>query len=259
MISMKRICFGLSCLVFLYSCKKNAPSSGHGPTYQPSTHYVAPQVPLDTSLFAGIMVVDRFGAGAEEEWAWFYNETHAAYIPMDHLTFNGISADAPYYRPDYVEAPTYTPHLYHTSNTTPPNWGHSTFYMDSSVFWVVYSDSSGIDFHYDFKGVYPFYLGSVPEQASTSVGLTLQLDSTTVYGADSVQITVSTDQFQGKAIRQFFSASQGAALVDLSAFAGFSSANVEVRPYKLSVQIFNGKSYAFLKEWKTFVKVKLVN
>ncbi len=130
------------------------------------------------------------------------------------------------------------------------------FNVDSAAHWNVTGASEIPAISYDYAGSFPEYTGKLPFRITKADGLTLTFDSTTVTGADSVNIII-TDSI-AHVFSVFVSASAGTVHISSSDLANLSNsytynnssvgAWLKIYPYKYTIQTLGAKQFAFVKE-----------
>ncbi len=131
------------------------------------------------------------------------------------------------------------------------------FDVDSAAHWNVTGSSEIPAIAYDYSGTFPEYIGKLPFTITKANGLTLTFDSSTVTGADSVNIII-TDSMQEHIYSVFVSATAGTVHISSSGLANLSNkytyddnsvgAWLKIYSYKYTVQTLGTKQFAFVKE-----------
>lgn len=249
----------LSCILFT-SCTKQE-SSGHQGYPQTPTYEKAPQIPIDTNLVEGVMLAERVsynyseGSNNGDTWVWFYDKDHSSYLRMDTLTFNGHEGDEVCYWPSGVPFPIYPPNLYHAMGGS-----CSSYHMDSSINWRAVNDSNNINIQYNYTGAFPHYSAKIPTTASATTGLTFLFDSSTITGADSVRVTIENHWGTNplRLVSKTFSANAGNVVIDFNSIMSPNTDGLAVALtlFTYTIQTFNGKDYAFIKQDMISANVK---
>jgi len=226
--------------VTLFSCAKK-----DQPTLSPPVveYRHAPDVRIDTSNIAGIMLINNDGSlwSSDQQsaaWAWFYNDAHSRYIAMQSkiagIRLRQVYPDS--HERNYVVYPTYLYTL---------NLGSS---VDTTTHWELHDSVGAPLFSFEHAGVFPTCSGVVPANANWSAGLMLTIDTVTVKGADSIYILIRTGSGISR-ISKTIGTAPATVNIDLSTINdNTSNIYATLTAFTYTLQTFNGKTYAFIKQ-----------
>jgi len=116
--------------------------------------------------------------------------------------------------------------------------------------WSVGGSGSVAGFTYNHTGDFPEYTGDLPTTITKSSDLVIDLGTSHVSDADSVYIVVAAGNtfvqksVAGNASSATITSAELAGLPDVSD----NTALIEVVPFRIDFETFNGKVYAFIKE-----------
>ena len=253
----------VSCLAF-FSCKKPKQTvvtlPGQLSLLQDVPIAIMPANDIDGSLqvvkqeFVHIQGIDTTIRKHEIAYANFLSSQHHTFGDAGTVSLNGIAvARTTYPGGDSVY---YYTMLYDTAT---PN----TFHPDSNALWSVTGSGYIPAFSYSDTATFPGYKGHLPISVSKAAGLTLTIDATTVYGADSVFIIIA-DSINNLVYKNVpagagavtFTPSELLALHTTSGSATMP-AWLKVFPYRYTVQQIGGKQFAFVKEKETWQVISI--
>lgn len=122
--------------------------------------------------------------------------------------------------------------------------------FDNGSSWNVGGSGSVTAFSVNHTAAFPSFDGTMPSSITKSSGLTIQLDNSTLSGADSVLVLVAAGS---KSFTKTFGPNAGTATISAAELSGFpavtdNSAVMEVCPYNFTTTTKNGKKYVMIKE-----------
>jgi len=246
---MKKLVLLLCLTVIIFSCKKKDQYGIHQPT---KDYRRAPTVFIDTASVSGIMVLNKFEPhntvlAYAEQWGWFYDDAHSRYIPMNIVQFNKHNLLQAHQDIHDFNDVIYPAYLYNSEiNLT----------IDS-IHWEVRDTTDHILLDYVHFSHFPECINVVPDSANWSTGLSLQFDSTTVKGADSVYLWINAGSGFGY-ISKIVSTQYGTLKLDLSDLHQHTDKiYVTLTAFTNTVQTFNGRSYAFIKQDISYYSINM--
>lgn len=133
----------------------------------------------------------------------------------------------------------------------------STLGLDNGANWNIGGNGSVSGFSYNHTGSFPSYTGTLPTSVTRSSGLTLSMSG--LSNADSVYVFIAAGNqtvFKGFGGNVNSVTLTAADLQNLPT-VGDNTAYLEVLPVKFSMQTFNGKTYAFIKERAVVASVNI--